>query len=164
MYPPQLSRYELKVPKGTKSRFEQGIAAVPEEQRFSEKSLYSRYTASRKDNLKQLARRFGSSAGELAELNGLNVKDRIAGRSLIIPVKQSVNFAQEGRREAPGADAAALTYYTVRKGDTLHSLARRFNVSVKVLTAWNNLKHAVALKPGKRLIVARATKAASSKG
>lgn len=162
--PPNYPDYELKVPKGTKLRFEQGIAAVPEDQRFSEKSLYSRYTASRKDNLKQLARRFGSSAGELAELNGLSVKDRIAGRSLIIPVKQSVNFAQEGRRDAPGVDATALTYYTVRKGDTLHSLARRFNVSVKVLTAWNNLKHAVALKPGKRLIVARAAKTASSKG
>lgn len=162
--PPNYPDYELKVPKGTKLRFEQGLAAVPDDQRFSEKNLYSRYTASRKDNLKQLARRFGSSAGELAELNGLGVKDRIAGRSLIIPVKQSVNFAQEGRRETSATDAPALTYYTVRKGDTLHSLARRFNVSVKVLTAWNNLKHAVALKPGKRLIVARAAKAVSSKG
>jgi len=162
--PPNYPDYELKIPKGTKARFEQGLAAIPAEQHFSEKNLYSRYTATRKDSLKQLARRFGSTAGELAELNGLGVKDRIAGRTLIIPVKQSVNFAQEGRRETAKAEAAAAQYYTVRKGDTLHSLSRRFKVSVKVLAAWNNLKHAVALKPGKRLVVAKTEKSVSTKG
>lgn len=164
--PPNYPDYELKVPKGTKARFEHGIAAVPDDQRFSEKKLYSRYTASRKDDLKRIAKRFGSTAGELAELNGLSVKDRVAGRSLIIPVKQSVDFVKEGRREEPVVTngTPALTYYTVRKGDTLYSLGRRFNVSVKVLAAWNNLKNAVALKPGKRLIVAMVTKTVSSKG
>lgn len=163
--PPNYPDYELKIPKGTKARFEQGLAGIPAEQHFSEKSLYSRYTATRKDNLKQLARRFGSTAGELAELNGLGVKDRIAGRTLIIPVKQSVNFVQEGRRETTvKAEEATAQYYTVRKGDTLHSLSRRFKVPVKVLAAWNNLKHAVALKPGKRLVVARTEKNVSTKG
>lgn len=163
--PPNYPDYELKIPKETKARFEQGLAGIPAEQHFSEKNLYSRYTATRKDSLKQLARRFGSSAGELAELNGLGAKDRIAGRTLIIPVKQSVNFAQEGRREPVKSETVAAQYYTVRKGDTLHSLSRRFKVSVKVLAAWNNLKHAVALKPGKRLVVAKAEKnMSSSKG
>ena len=162
--PPNYPDYELKIPKGTKARFEQGLAAIPEDQHFSEKSLYSHYTATRKDTLKQLAHRFGSSVEELARLNGLRVKGRVAGRTLIIPVKQSVDFAQEGRREAAKTETMTAQYYTVRKGDTLHSLSRRFNVSVKVLAAWNNLKHAVALKPGKRLVVARAEKAVSSKG
>jgi len=46
-------------------------------------------------------------------------------------------------------------FYTVKKGDTLTSLARRFNVSAKILAAWNNMKERVALRPGKRLIVAK---------
>ncbi len=158
--PPNYPDYELKIPKGTKTRFEQQIAAIPEDQRFSEKNLYSRYTASRKDNLKQLAQRFGTTSGELAELNGLGSKDRIAGRTLIVPVKQSVNFVQDGRSKPAETGEVSVQYYTVRKGDTLYSLARRFNISTGLLTAWNNLKKFSALKPGRRLIVAKAEKTA----
>jgi membrane-bound lytic murein transglycosylase D len=45
----------------------------------------------------------------------------------------------------------------IKKGDTLASLAQRFNVSEKILSAWNNIKHKsrVALKPGRKIIVAK---------
>jgi membrane-bound lytic murein transglycosylase D len=153
--PPNYPDYELKIPKGTKVHFDQALAAIPDDQRFTEKTLYSHYTATRKDSLRQVSRRFGVSVAELSELNGLGKKDRIAGRVLIIPAKRTVDFAREGhRKSAESSDQ----YYTVRKGDTLYSLARRFKVSTKVLSAWNNLKNVVALKPGKRLIVAKAGK------
>jgi membrane-bound lytic murein transglycosylase D len=153
--PPNYPEYELKIPKGTKVHFEQALSAIPDDQRFTEKTLFSHYTATRRDNLKLVSRRFGVSVAELSELNGLGKKDKIAGRVLIIPAKRTVNFAREGHRESA---ELSTRYYTVRKGDTLHSLARRFNVSAKVLSAWNNLKDVVALKPGKRLIVAKAVK------
>jgi membrane-bound lytic murein transglycosylase D len=43
----------------------------------------------------------------------------------------------------------------VKRGDTLFSLARRFNVTARILSAWNNMKSRVALRPGKRIIVAK---------
>ena len=46
-------------------------------------------------------------------------------------------------------------YYPVKKGDTIASLSRKFNISSRILTAWNNLKGKIALRPGKRLIVAK---------
>lgn len=162
--PPNYPDYELKIPKGTKDRFEQQYSAIPEEQRFSEKKLYSRYTASRKDSLKQVARRFGSTSGELAELNGLGKRDRIAGRTLIVPAKKSVNFIEEGRRKPKSTPDTTIHYYTVRKGDTLYALARRFKVSTRLLTVWNNLKSSAMLKPGKRLVIAKAKTALRSNG
>ena len=42
----------------------------------------------------------------------------------------------------------------VKKGDTLESIARKFNVSAKLISTWNNLKGKFALKPGRRIIVA----------
>jgi len=153
--PPNYPDYELKIPKNSRTRFEQELAAIPDEQRFSEKELYRSYTAGRRDTLKRLARRFGVSVAALAELNGLGKKDRIAGRTVIIPAKQTVNFAREGRRESA---EPPVRYYTVQKGDTLYALARRFKVSTKLLSAWNNLKETVLIKPGKRLIVARSAK------
>lgn len=160
--PPNYPEYELKVPKGTGGLFLQGIAAIPEEQRFSEKPLYSHYKAGRRDTLKAVSKRFGLTPGELADLNSLSRKTKIAGKVLVVPVRHTVDFAYEGSRKLPAAQTARSTappvahqYYTVRKGDTLYALARRFKVSTSLLATWNNLKSTVALVPGKRLIVAK---------
>ena len=157
--PPNYPNYLLKIPKGSKQRFEAEYAKIPENQRFTERVLYSRYQARKKDTLKGVARRFGTSPASLAELNGLNAKSRIAGKSLLVPVKLTVDFSHEGRTPRPAAAAKGsfAKYYTVKKGDTLGSLSKRFNVSTKLLSAWNNLKVKVVLKPGKRIIIAKFT-------
>ncbi len=155
--PPNYPGYQLKVPKGTKLQFEAEYAKIPENQRFTERVLYSRYQARRKDTLKGVARRFGTSPAVLAELNGLNAKSRIAGKSLLVPVIQSVDFSHEGRtpRSVATSKGSFSKYYTVKSGDNLSSLSKRFNVSTKLLSAWNNLKAKVALKPGRRIIIAK---------
>jgi membrane-bound lytic murein transglycosylase D len=157
--PPNYPDYSLKIPKGSKQQFETEYAKVPEDQRYTERVLYSRYQARKRDSLKSVARRFGTSPAILAELNGLNAKSRVAGKSLLVPVKQTVDFSHEGRapRTAAAGKGNFAKYYTVKHGDTLSSLAKRFNVSTKLLSAWNNMKAKVALKPGRRIIIAKFT-------
>ncbi|BCS55862.1 transglycosylase SLT domain-containing protein [Geobacter sp. SVR] len=156
--PPNYPDYQLKLPKGTRQRFETEYGKVPAEQRFSEKTLYTRYQARKKDSLKSVARRFGITPETLSELNGLSKKSRIAGRSLIVPVKQTVDFGHEGRSAGSKSGKGTFAkYYVVKKGDTLASLSKQFNVSTKLLSAWNNLKGKIALKPGRRIIIARFT-------
>jgi membrane-bound lytic murein transglycosylase D len=154
--PPNYPDYELKLPKGTKQLFELEYAKVPEDKRFTEKSLYTRYHAGKKDSLKAIARRFGTSPENLMELNSLSKKTRIAGKTLVVPVRQTVDFSHEGRSTLASAKKGQFAkYYTVRKGDTLDALSKRFNVSTKLLATWNNLKNKVALKPGRRIIIAK---------
>lgn len=156
--PPNYPDYQLKIPKGTKQQFELEYAKIPEDQRFTEKILYTRYKAGKRDSLKSLARRFGTTPVALAELNGINAKNRLSGKTLIVPVKQTVDFSREGRTARATVNKGNYSkYYTVKKGDTLGVLAKRFNVSTKLLTAWNNLKSTVALKPGRRIIIAKFT-------
>lgn len=157
--PPNYPDYQLKIPKGSKARFEAEYAKVPENQRYTERVLYSRYKARKKDTLKSVARRFGTSPLVLAELNGLKTKSRIAGKSLLVPVKQTADFSHEGQtaRSATALKGSFAKYYTIKSGDTLSSLSKRFNVSTKLLTAWNKLKTTVALKPGRRIIIAKFT-------
>ncbi|MCM1351226.1 MAG: transglycosylase SLT domain-containing protein [Alistipes senegalensis] len=45
------------------------------------------------------------------------------------------------------------TTYTVRKGDTLGGIARRYHVTVAQLMRWNNIRNAKALRIGQRLRV-----------
>jgi len=154
--PPNYPDYDLKLPKGTKQLFELEYAKVPEDKRFTEKILYTHYHAGKRDSLKGIARRFGTTPAALSELNGLSKKTRIAGKTLVVPIRQTVNFSHEGRTSQAAAKKGNFAkYYVVKKGDTLDQLAKRFNVSTKLLSTWNNLKNRVALKPGRRIIIAK---------
>ena len=55
---------------------------------------------------------------------------------------------EKKRHEAPAA-----TYYTVKKGDTLGAIARKYGRTVKQLMQWNGLKNANSLRIGQRLRV-----------
>jgi membrane-bound lytic murein transglycosylase D len=154
--PPNYPDYELKLPKGTKQQFDLEYAKIPGDKRFTEKVLYTNYLVRKKDSIKTVARRFGTSPEALSELNGLSKNSRIAGKKLVVPVKQTFDFGHEGRAAHASAKKGSFAkYYTVKKGDTLDALSKRFNVSTRLLSTWNNLKHKVALKPGRRIIIAK---------
>lgn len=153
--PPDYPGYRLKIPKGKKEQFEEAYARVPENERYREKVVYLRHRVKKKESLASLAHRYDTSAEKLREINHLSAEAKVVGKSILIPVP-----AEEASRVKPEKESDLLRYYTVKKGDTLHSVARKFNVSAKLLAAWNNLKERIALRPGKRIIVARAGKQA----
>jgi membrane-bound lytic murein transglycosylase D len=152
--PPNYPDFELKIPKGTKQKFETDYAKIPAEQRFTEKLLYTRYQVRRRDSLTSIARRFSISPVTLSQLNGLSKKSRIAGKTLVVPARQTVDFSHEGRAVRKNSNGGFAKYHVVKKGDTLESIARQFKVSAKLLSSWNKLKGKIALKPGRRIIVA----------
>jgi LysM repeat protein len=45
------------------------------------------------------------------------------------------------------------SFYTIQKGDTLSSLAKRFNVSIKAIMNWNNITNPKDVSPGDKLII-----------
>ncbi|SNB46699.1 lytic transglycosylase domain-containing protein [Geobacter sp. DSM 9736] len=155
--PPDYQDYQLKIPKGKKALFETEYAKVPEDKRFTEKIVYARYRMKKKDTLAAVARRYGTTAEALTELNHLKSTKKLRGKVLLVPVP-ATDEPSDKRQVVASRKAAPKEfnkYYTVKKGDTLSALAKKFNVSTKLLTSWNNLKQRVALRPGKRLIVAK---------
>jgi membrane-bound lytic murein transglycosylase D len=158
--PPDYQNYELKIPLGKKAQFEEEFAKIPEEKRFEEKVLYTRYKARRKDTLVSVANRFGTTSKTLAELNHLKKRAKLRGKTLIVPILtasgNSVHEAKPAQVQARAENSREfIKYYIVKEGDTLIDLAKKFNVSARLLAAWNNLKEKIALRPGKRIIVAK---------
>jgi peptidoglycan lytic transglycosylase D len=159
--PPNYPNYLLKIPKGKKELFVAEYAKIPEDQRYSERIVYSRYRAKKKDSLKSVAARFNTTPALIAELNHLRPDSRLRGKTLLVPVQtagrmhSSHEQVQSDAKQNSSDGSVENRYYTVKKGDTLYSLARRFKVTTAILSAWNNLTEKVALRPGKRIIVAK---------
>ena len=51
------------------------------------------------------------------------------------------------------AEAAAMRYHTVRSGDTLSAIARKYKTSVREICRLNGIKETTVLQVGKRLRV-----------
>ncbi len=63
---------------------------------------------------------------------------------------------EQAKKEAAAraaAEAAAMRYHTVRSGDTLSSIARKYRTSVREICRLNGIKETTVLQIGKRLRV-----------
>lgn len=104
------------------------------------------HTVHRGDTLWSIATRHGVSVVALAQANGLSPRSHLKpGASLEIPTATTAS-----RDDAPPAPRRVR--YTVRRGDTLAAISRRFAVTVASLRQWNGLRGSV-LRPGQRLVI-----------
>ena len=84
------------------------------------------YVVKRGDTLWGISNQYGVSVTELASLNGVNADTLQVGQSLIIPAKS-------------GSNPDNMFLYTVKKGDTLYSIARVYGVNVNSIKNLNYL-------------------------
>ncbi|MBF2755758.1 MAG: LysM peptidoglycan-binding domain-containing protein [Gammaproteobacteria bacterium AqS3] len=103
---------------------------------FSEDMII--YTVRRGDSLSRIGSRYGLSASQLASYNGISV------RSPIQP-------GQQLRITRPKGAGRGLRH-TVRKGQSLSRIARRYGVSTANLKAWNGLRRNT-IHPGQVLLI-----------
>jgi membrane-bound lytic murein transglycosylase D len=142
---PKDGDFELRLPAGTKDKFETAIAAIPQDMRVWWR--YHKVTAG--DTLSTIAHRYHVSSDAIARANGLDDEDSLLQQTkLVIPI--APNHRGEGETMA---FAKAATRYTVRKGDTVASVADDFGVPVSNVRKWNRLRAGQALKPGRTLLI-----------
>jgi membrane-bound lytic murein transglycosylase D len=61
--------------------------------------------------------------------------------------------ASERRYREEGAEAGRRVLYTVRRGDTVYSISRQFQISVPQLKSWNGLNEHHQIRAGQRLVM-----------
>lgn len=116
------------------------------------------YTVRRGDNLSAISHRFGVSVADLQRWNGLagsvirpGQRLRVSAAPVLAARNRAPIVAADGRRRV----------HTVRRGESLWSIARQHDVSVTQLQAWNRL-HGETIRPGASLYVAPAAGAVRS--
>jgi membrane-bound lytic murein transglycosylase D len=97
------------------------------------------------ETLGQIAARYGVSADSLMRANGIRNARRLqAGGSLVIP-------AAAGKSAKPAGKSADARIHTVRAGDTMYSIAKRYNVTVRALSSVNGIKNSRSIRVGQKL-------------
>lgn len=98
------------------------------------------------DTFWEIARSHEVDVRQLAAWNDMAPGDSIhPGQNLAIWVE-----ASEAGRGGPDENLQQVTY-TVREGDSLYGIARRFNLDVTAIRRWNGLQAGTYLQPGQRL-------------
>jgi membrane-bound lytic murein transglycosylase D len=104
----------------------------------------------RGDSLKTIARTYGVSEKQLMQWNRLT-KNKIKSGQVLL-VNAPVNKTSGKLAKLSVSKAAKLKHYEVRRGDSLYSIAEKFQITVNDLMRWNSLGHN-HLKPGQTLTV-----------
>lgn len=92
---------------------------------------YTLYTVVAGDSLYAIAKKYGITMQELMEFNNLGSTLLSVGQVLKIPVALE--------EEIPPSITGGTTY-TVKSGDSLYSIASKYNTTVSELMSYNNLK------------------------
>jgi membrane-bound lytic murein transglycosylase D len=137
------------------------MASLPEQPRLpsadlspSAKSLIVK----KGETLAAVARRGGISIVELRKLNQLK-SDRVTPGTRLATAPPSKSEAVSVKATPPATNPLAkstkgprVTRYTVKRGDTLQSIARQFKVDQKDLIRWNG-NATSHLRPGQQLMI-----------
>lgn len=142
------------------------MAAFPEQPRLPDadpapENAGRTHTVRKGETLPAIAKRYGISVAELKRLNHLPNEKLKAGSRLAVtsaPKALARSQAKPGKTTSPPKQQASahkapkVTRYTIRRGDTLASIARQFKVAKDDLLRWNRVSPN-ALKPGKTLTI-----------
>jgi len=113
------------------------------------------YKVKKGDNLATIAKANKVDVKDLQHWNSLSGQNLKVGQTLVMQdttkAKTSARTVASAKSSDKGKDKKS-TQYTIRKGDTMYMVAKRFNVEMQHLQRWNP-RSGQALKPGQTLTV-----------
>jgi membrane-bound lytic murein transglycosylase D len=138
MTTPTDAPFELHLPAGSKDLYQKRISEIPVDKR----NQWRFHKVAPGETLETVAHDYHVSTAEIVFVNQLEADEDLSSTdSLIIPVPPVITSKSRS------------TLYKVEHGDTLVTVADRFNITVQQLRRWNHLT-AAHLQPGRRLYVA----------
>lgn len=115
---------------------------IPQKESNELKPEYIIYTVQSGDNLYSIANKYQTTVNEIKNVNNLTSNLLQIGQELLIP---STNFSDV-------SDTTNKITYTVKSGDSLYSIARKYNTTVNELIKLNNLSNNI-LQIGQTLLI-----------
>ncbi|MEE2771460.1 MAG: LysM peptidoglycan-binding domain-containing protein [Bacteroidota bacterium] len=159
-------KYTLRLPRPATGTFVNNEAAIynfaesqlaetkKELPKYVETEDRIRYRVRNGDYLGKIAARYGVGVSSIKRWNNLRGNNIRVGQYLTIYPRKPVSVASNENTSKPSSSSSQKTY-TVRKGDSLWSISKKFpGVTVQNLRAWNDM-NSNSLKPGMKLKVSK---------
>ena len=134
--------YDMKVPTGKEAQYNLIIDTIPKS-KIPGSARYMKHKIKKGEALSTIARKYRSSVAAIVRANHLTSKHRIrAGKILKIPLR-GYSYTEEvknGPRKSEKPQTAKMLSHTVKKGDSLWLLARRYNTTISKIKTANGLQ------------------------
>jgi membrane-bound lytic murein transglycosylase D len=144
--------YVLRIPKGKKDIFVENYKSLPDD----EKKNFRVHIVKRGETLYKIARQYNVPVDVIYSFNPkLKPRALSVGQVVLIPDVIKTNSTASSRRYAKRVysdESETKIIYRVKRGDTLSTIAQRYNVSITELKKWNRLK-GNNIKVGQRIII-----------
>jgi membrane-bound lytic murein transglycosylase D len=140
---PKDAEFDLRLPTGTRDKFQTAMAAIPEDKRV----LWRYHKVLSGETLSGVAKKYRTTEKAITEVNNLESEELVANSRLVIPIT-----AGKKQTEGIGSFSKHATHYKVRKGDTVLSVADDFGVPPEKVRKWNHLK-GNSLRAGRGLLI-----------
>lgn len=107
------------------------------------------YTVVAGDTLSKIAAKYGTTYQKLAEYNGIANPNVIrVGQKIKIPGKAST---EQSGTTAKQETAATETVYTVKSGDTLSAIAKKYGTTYQKLASYNDISNPNKISVGQKI-------------
>ncbi len=144
--PPNVSKYSLKIPKGSSEIF----WAIYETMPSPKETSWVKHTIRRGESLSSIASKYGISQYAIEEANNMRSSRIIAGRELIVPVPLGRDYNYKPQQEAKDY-ASSNSIYAVRSGDTMWDIARAFGTTVSAIRETNSIGRGARIYVGQKI-------------
>lgn len=145
--------HRLLIPVDKAGSFKEKLAELPHEERIK----WEHHTVSGKENLKTIARNHNTTVEHIQEVNHLDDDTVAQGKILLIPVSykplKEEQVSSVASVQTPPAPQTSKQVYTIKKGDTLSSIAQHFSVDKDDILTWNKLHAKAPLKVGSKITI-----------
>ncbi|MBI5599643.1 MAG: transglycosylase SLT domain-containing protein [Deltaproteobacteria bacterium] len=151
--PPDYPDYQINIPAGKKEIFEERMSRVPRQERLR----FHQHKLRKGETLSQIARLYGTDIKQIMYLNDIKSTRGVrAGRMVVVPVRAKDGVDAHEVVKARYTPSPEETY-TVREGDSLWLISRRFGIGLDRLRQLNDLGAAERLlMPGQTILLKEA--------
>ncbi len=106
------------------------------------------------DSLSEIAQAYNVKLSELRAINGLSAKSDLIriGQQLRIP-DSSRSISNKPTVAASSQDLRSRVQHSVRSGESLWTIARRYGVRVIDIVNWNKISRSAHIYPGQKLVI-----------
>jgi membrane-bound lytic murein transglycosylase D len=151
--PPNSPDYDIKIPFGKKELFLKNFETLQP----AGKTQFRTHSVKKGESVQRIARLYRIDLEPILEINRLNKTSRLSsGMDLLIPIPKTQNLKPllTAQKKSDGKNRNTKPeemIYTIKKGDTLWSIANEMGVNIGALSRWNNLHPEKKLIPGDKL-------------